>query len=998
VLAQNTKSAAKVAQKGNAQKTNVQKGSTKKGSTKKGSVQQNRTAAKKASSVYEDKYVLTEKDIKIRGEIKLLLALGLTFLLMLSNFGLLPPVGSYISYFMFGMTGVMAYILPVLIFLAAAFLISNRKNKKALHKFFAALALTIFLISLIHLVFMGYHADNTGFYYYFYCGENKCGGGLIGALFVGLLCKIVGVVGAYILLIIFIIISCVIITERSFIGGVKKGSRKVYNTAREDVSRIRETSKEYAREKQYQKSRRIHKVAKGVNLNKIEDPAKTAEGMHEINEETLKQAFTEEEALNIIQAGAKKKKKQVSQRPTMIDIITDTEKENTSEEIREEKHTEEEPPLNDEGQIAYSVQEEPRGSYETYQENNKREIPKSFRTNATASFIKSVEDISVEKEEKEELVYIDKDGNYKAKERIQVSESAKAVMSRPAFGMSGVYGAGISASKVSDRPKPDSSPEMEISNTEEPYGSETEAEKIDSALGPDGAVEIVRADVENSVFEGEAVQPVKKSKNYILPRTNLLNKGQNGSSNTNKEELGETADKLEQILQNFGVKAKVTEFHKGPSVTRYEIQPEIGIRLNKITTLADDIKLNLAATDIRIEPIPGKSTIGIEVPNKVRETVTIRELIESKELIGHKSKIAFAAGKDIAGQVVVTDIAKMPHFLIAGTTGSGKSVFTNSIIMSILFRAKPDEVRLIIVDPKVVEFGIYNGIPHLLQPVVTDPKLASNTLKWAVAEMQDRYKKFAECNVRDLKGYNEKISDMAGAEEGPKLLPQIVIVIDELADLMMAAAKEVEESICRLAQLARAAGIHLIIATQRPSVDVVTGLIKANIPSRCALMVSSGVDSRTVIDSVGAEKLLGNGDMLFYPSGYVKPVRLQGAFVSDTEVQRVVDFWSSQADGVNYDESISEYVASQPVETSGGSANGAAENDGRDEYFMDAARFVVEKEKASTSMLQRVFKIGFNRAARIIEQLEEAGIIGEEEGTKPRKVLVTQIELENLMK
>ena len=378
--------------------------------------------------------------------------------------------------------------------------------------------------------------------------------------------------------------------------------------------------------------------------------------------------------------------------------------------------------------------------------------------------------------------------------------------------------------------------------------------------------------------------------------------------------------------------------------------------------------------------------------------MTIRELIESKELIGHKSKIAFAAGKDIAGQVVVTDIAKMPHFLIAGTTGSGKSVFTNSIIMSILFRAKPDEVRLIIVDPKVVEFGIYNGIPHLLQPVVTDPKLASNTLKWAVAEMQDRYKKFAECNVRDLKGYNEKISDMAGAEEGPKLLPQIVIVIDELADLMMAAAKEVEESICRLAQLARAAGIHLIIATQRPSVDVVTGLIKANIPSRCALMVSSGVDSRTVIDSVGAEKLLGNGDMLFYPSGYVKPVRLQGAFVSDAEVQRVVDFWSSQADGVNYDESISEYVASQPVETSGGSANGAAENDGRDEYFMDAARFVVEKEKASTSMLQRVFKIGFNRAARIIEQLEEAGIIGEEEGTKPRKVLVTQIELENLMK
>lgn len=470
-MAQNAKSAAKVAQKRSISKGNMQKGNIKKG----------RTAKKEASSVYEDKYVLTEKDIKIRGEIKLLLALGLTFLLMLSNFGLLPPVGSYISYFMFGMTGVIAYILPVLIFVAAAFLISNRKNKKALHKFFAVLALTIFLISLIQLIFMGYHADNTGFYYYFYCGENKCGGGFIGALFIGLLCKIVGVVGTYILLFIFIIISCVIVTERSFIGGVKKGSRKVYHTAREDVSRIRENSKEHAREKQYQKNRRIHKVAKGVNLNKIEDPDKTVEGMHEINEETLKQAFTEEEALSIIQAGAKKKKKPVSQRPTMIDIITDTEKDKNLEEIKDESEDtqikgekiKEENEFSDEGQIAYSAQEEPRGSYETYQENEKKEIPKSFRTNVTASFIKSVEDISVEKEEKEELVYIDKDGNYKAKERIQVSESAKAVMSRPAFGMTGIYGAGtmagISPAKISSQPKSDSYTEMELSETEEQY-------------------------------------------------------------------------------------------------------------------------------------------------------------------------------------------------------------------------------------------------------------------------------------------------------------------------------------------------------------------------------------------------------------------------------------------------------------------------------------------------------------------------------------------------
>ena len=364
----------------------------------------------------------------------------------------------------------------------------------------------------------------------------------------------------------------------------------------------------------------------------------------------------------------------------------------------------------------------------------------------------------------------------------------------------------------------------------------------------------------------------------------------------------------------------------------------------------------------------------------------IRELIESKELRANSSKIAFAAGKDIAGNVVVADIGKMPHMLVAGTTGSGKSVFTNSIIMSILFRAKPEEVRLIIVDPKVVEFGVYNGIPHLLQPVVTDPKMAANTLKWAVAEMSERYKKFADFNVRDLKGYNEKV-ESAGKESGLTKLPQIVIVIDELADLMMVAAKDVEESICRLAQLARAAGIHLIIATQRPSVDVVTGLIKANIPSRCALMVSSGTDSRTIIDSNGAEKLLGNGDMLFYPSGYVKPVRLQGAFVSDQEVQRVVDFWKAQADGNTYDESIASYVKTPEA---------SSQEADRDDYFFEAAKLVIQKEKASASMLQRYLNIGFNRASKIIDQLYDAGVIGDEEGTKPRKVIMTMEQLENL--
>ena len=423
----------------------------------------------------------------------------------------------------------------------------------------------------------------------------------------------------------------------------------------------------------------------------------------------------------------------------------------------------------------------------------------------------------------------------------------------------------------------------------------------------------------------------------------------------------------------------------------------MGTKVSKITALTDDIKLNLAAADIRIEaPIPGKAAVGIEVPNDTREPVFLRDLIESDELKNHPSKLAFAAGMDIAGNVIVADIAKMPHMLIAGTTGSGKSVFTNSIIMSILYRADPMEVKLIIVDPKVVEFGVYNGIPHLLTPVVTDPRKAAGALAWAVNEMSDRYKKFAEYNVRDLKGYNAKISGMEPAEGEPPLqkLPQILIIIDELADLMMVAAKEVESSICRLAQLARAAGIHLVIATQRPSVDVVTGLIKANIPSRVALLVSSGIDSRTIIDINGAEKLLGNGDMLFYPSGYVKPVRVQGAFVSDEEVQSVVEFITSHTEKVEYNEEIT----SQPVvsdEHAGGDSDDANQYD---EYFAEAARFVIEKGKGSTSMLQRMYRIGFNRAARIMEQLAEAGVVGEEEGTKPRKILMTLEEFEDYLK
>ena len=505
------------------------------------------------------------------------------------------------------------------------------------------------------------------------------------------------------------------------------------------------------------------------------------------------------------------------------------------------------------------------------------------------------------------------------------------------------------------------------------------------------AVEAETVQVEQSIKEQEQ-QPKKV---YKIPPMNLLTKGKKGGGDSDAQ-LRATAQKLEQTLQNFGVRVHVTNASCGPSVTRYELQPEQGVKVSKIVGLADDIKLNLAAADIRIEaPIPGKAAVGIEVPNQENTAVMLRDLLESGEFKNSTANIPFAVGKDISGKTMIADIAKMPHLLVAGATGSGKSVCINTLIMSILYHADPEEVKLIMVDPKVVELSVYNGIPHLLIPVVTDPKKAAGALNWAVAEMMKRYQLFAQQNVRDLKGYKEKIAQMT--EEGaPKKLPKIVIIVDELADLMMVAPGEVEGAICRLAQLARAAGLHLIIATQRPSVNVITGLIKANMPSRIAFSVSSGVDSRTIIDMNGAEKLLGKGDMLFYPTGYPKPVRVQGSFVSDKEVQKVVDYLIEHNGNASYSEEVEEHVNSDlPSPVPGIQGAGVQDNaNEQDAYFADAGRLIIEKEKASIGMLQRMFKIGFNRAARIMDQLASAGVVGEEVGTKPRKVLMTKEEFE----
>ena len=510
--------------------------------------------------------------------------------------------------------------------------------------------------------------------------------------------------------------------------------------------------------------------------------------------------------------------------------------------------------------------------------------------------------------------------------------------------------------------------------------------------------------IENNLFRQEEEQKEEKKKevlqlehammvedeHYEYPPLELLGKPSKKALKGGAKLLTDTATKLQKTLYSFGVSAKVENVSVGPAITRYELKPAEGVRVSKIANLADDIALNLAAETIRIEaPIPGKQAVGIEVPNKENEIVPLRDIIDCEAFKNHKSKLAFALGKDVAGNEVVTDIAKMPHVLIAGSTGSGKSVCINTLISSIIYKAKPSEVKLVMVDPKVVELSVYNGIPHLLIPVVTDPKKAAGALAWAVQEMVNRYSLFASKNVRDIKGYNEALEGEGGGQK----LPQIVIIIDELSDLMMVSPKDVEDSICRLAQMARAAGMHLVIATQRPSVDVITGIIKANVPSRISFAVSSQVDSRTILDMAGAEKLLGKGDMLFYPAGAPKPTRIQGAFVSDKEVEKIVDFVKNNGEATYNDDILKQIENANSTDKE---IDAGDEDDNTDPLLMEAIDVVVETGQASTSFIQRRFKVGYARAGRIIDQMEERGVISGFQGSKPREVLMSKERWEEL--
>ncbi len=851
-----------------------------------------------------------EEANKVKREILLVCVFVVAILLFLSNFGIIGTVGNYISAFLFGCVGILAYIFPVVLVVAGAFYLSNRENKKVIITIiigFVLLGVVGMMASLIAQPMTTLTSSGTPIgeqikLFYTDSSQQRNGGGVIYSILAYGMVQAMGVVGTVLILLLIIVICAIILTKKSMIRGIKKGSKIAYDSAKVEASKQREKRK-LRKEEQLARDRE-HRELLGEDDEELQTDSKKLRMEKKI-------------------AGVMKNPK-----------IT-----KTTEVCQLE-----------EGAKRYDMHEYVPVEPTTIGESAKAYVQE--HVSQVATIVATPTPIA------KELVASQGTQMVSPLEVDHVAQTPTIHMEQP-----------------SNQLTPRGQAAVEQSAKQQPVAPQ-----------PVGQSALQQSNMRQQGNQRDILQ-----RPYQFPPIHLL-KASDPTDNKNAAKLlKETAMQLEQTLLTFGVKVTVTDISQGPSVTRYELQPELGVKVSKIVGLADDIKLNLAATDIRIEaPIPGKAAIGIEVPNKENSLVALRDLFETNEFKTFDSNIAFAVGKDISGKTVVSDIGKMPHMLVAGATGSGKSVCINTLIMSVLYKAHPDDVKMIMIDPKVVELSVYNGIPHLMIPVVTDPKKAAAALHWGVAEMTDRYKKFADYNVRDLKGYNDKVAGTIDSATGEpfKKMPQIIIIVDELADLMMVAPGEVEESICRLAQLARAAGIHLIIATQRPSVDVITGLIKANMPSRVAFSVSSGVDSRTILDMNGAEKLLGKGDMLFYPQGYSKPGRVQGAFVSDGEVSDVVDFLKNQAIGNVYEEDITSKIEQVAVESSQG-MNASSAGDDTDVYFQDAARFIIEKEKASIGMLQRVFKIGFNRAARIMDQLAEEGIVGEEEGTKPRKVLMS---------
>lgn len=883
------------------------------------------------------------QDNQLRNDCIILFSIACAIILILTNFNLAGTLGRGIKWFMFGVFGVMEYIFPFVLAASVIFLMVNRDLiRVARIKTVAVYGLLIVLCGMIQCVYNkpAVMESNVG-EVFTYCADYKAGGGFLG----GILCKVlspIGAIGTFVILMILAIICIVIITEKSFVSGLKNvrnNSQRMMQEAKEDYSAYRQ-----------------HSASRHENDMSDEE-------YHRLREEERAKARLRK---------IEKKEKQLAEKKAREEYLANARMNNVVRGVTSDTL------------ITGDIQPEPEIDIHEIEVDRERKDEYSADIYEPDNRMKPVDKAQVIADDSDDLfenLYSD-------------DKSADSVM--PAQSVQEIQDDYYSEELQYQEADASDSMMDNYSYSEPDADEDVYDMQEDEAADYAGDIqEEPEADVQDNVITESSVSEKKPKKVYKFPPISLLKKNP-GAASGGKAEYRMTAQRLQETLLTFGVKVTITDISCGPTVTRYELQPEQGVKVSKIVSLSDDIKLNLAAADIRIEaPIPGKAAIGIEVPNKEAGSVYFRELVESKEFKESQSAISFGVGKDIAGKTIIADIAKMPHMLIAGATGSGKSVCINTIIMSILYKAKPEDVRLIMVDPKVVELSVYNGIPHLLLPVVTDPKKAAGALNWAVNEMTDRYKKFAAMQVRNIKGYNDVVvkKNKEGIDPPMEKLPQIVIIIDELADLMMVAPGEVEDAICRLAQLARAAGIHMVIATQRPSVNVVTGLIKANIPSKIAFAVSSGIDSRVIIDMNGAEKLLGKGDMLYFPSNLPKPLRVQGAFVSDEEVENVVSFLKENAEEVSYDESIAQATVSQ--ESMPGSSKG---DDERDSLFADAGRFVIENEKGSIGSLQRHFKIGFNRAGRIMDQLADAKVVGPELGTKPRKVEMTMEEFETLLK
>ena len=962
--------------------------------TRKSSAGKKRNTSGKSANTKVSRMQVSEYTEPVGDEIKLIIILAVSILILLSVFGLGGRVGDKAAYLFFGLFGFVAYARPFLLFIGSAFHISNRGSRLARIKLTAATVFLIMIMALMALADSSFDGTASVLDGFLNSAAAHNGGGLIGFSLSWVLFNAFGRAGSTVILVCLMLVSGVLITgKRIFIrlgiliGHMMTDMGQHFNAWREKQARERlarmeakAAEEDSLPEDEDEETVSIQPKKKAANIiipSRKKENVKSKDPAPASSSEPVLQTYTEESASSAETA-----------------VISDDSKQPSLDSFDQGQSVQ---PLHIQipefmtGHVSgKSSVKAPSASISDIMSNLSRDIPSEAESEpdtetvedkkpkskpVIARTILSPDDLELEIEGLPEETPVNTDDTF-----IDISKILSEIPETT----------GNINTEVADMQPEDVSPAAQAeqqtavsptaARTSYPSHHTTAKGTVEdtASAGSDEPLEIVEEEIEK----------------YEFPPLDLLDQGKVSGNQQTAASLKQTALKLQQTFESFGVGVQVTNVSCGPAVTRYELQPDQGVKVSRIVSLSDDIKLNLAVADIRIEaPIPGKAAVGIEVPNTHKEMVHLRDLLESDKCKQAKSKLAFAVGKDIGGQTVVADIEKMPHLLIAGATGSGKSVCINTIIMSILFRADPNEVKMIMIDPKVVELNVYNGLPHLLIPVVTDPKKAAGSLNWAVNTMMDRYNKFAEIGAKDLKSYNSRVENLPYESEQHKKMPQIIIIIDELADLMMVAQSEVEDAICRLAQLARAAGIHLIIATQRPSVNVITGLIKANVPSRIAFSVSSGVDSRTILDMNGAEKLLGNGDMLFYPQGLQKPVRVQGAFVSENEIARVTDF-------------IRAHLTSQPVysetikksiETAAISSPSGASGSDKDVYFEEAGRFIIEKDKASIGMLQRVYKIGFNRAARIMDQLCEAGVVGPEIGTKPRQIKMTMEEFETYL-